>query len=426
MGAAQFVTSDEENIPRRSITFGTDDDGAHWQRLEPLDGLSLSLAGSLVVGSLERADEVTARLASGPLRWVMEPAPSCNEPTAAHLGREGALDGRRWIGWQDMKAYEGRDLRTRDCPDGTLAEEPTLWETDLTGRRAARRRAVFRECSGPGPVGASPRGGIVVATCFVKATQESLVLASRHDGEAFREEAQLHGMSGSELPGLVPSRVRVASDGAVAVLGATLSSDSPGRSDHWVLGTPNGRYTEVTMENADSGLTVRDVAFTSRGIVAIAGIDKSRTSELRVSSNGGRTWTRPQGVPSDLDLSAVAGERDDVAVFGYRPHKWLVGGPPDPPEYPEGPLATVVLISSDGGTTWHEEDAPQERNGTLASQAISLFGRRGLALTSEGIFETTDAAHTWSRLVGSPSLRPLPFVCGRSGCRMSETLARVW
>ena len=431
--------------PEGLRSFATDDDGAHWQSLAPVGALwGVEVEGPNVVARVDHRPNV--RLARGPLRWVFDPPPrdagASEEPSGPSLkDSSGIVAGLQWLAWQELErddpglGHSGGLGHPHAARKGG-ADEPTLWETDLEGSAPARRLAIFPECSTPGPLGASPDGSIVAATCLSKATGEALLFVRRGPDAAFRQEAALHGVN---LPPALerdppPWGVRVGSDGAVAVLGATLHADSPDRWSRWVLGTPSGGYAEMAIGTDVAAVSVRGVAFTSQGVVVIGGFGARRTSEVRVSRNGGRSWRAPEGVPEGLDLRALAGDGHDLAAVGYRAARWTVGS--EGSEAPEGPTSMVVLVSSDGGATWREreraEDVRQRLTGEIGH--LSMFGRRGLAVTSDGVFETTDAAGRWTPLVGSPyvgSRSPFgsghdPFVCGEDACRVSERLARIW
>ena len=360
------------------LSFGTDDEGESWARLAPAGGLEpLSIEDSAIRGGWTRDLRDPLYLATKPLRWVPDTrrargdrqGASADGPSLDLDEERGTLAGTRWLVWQRGRDDQGiglgdlGDLGRHKTEPGGLASAPTLWEEDLTGSHGPRQLASFPDCAPHPAVGASPDGSILVVACGAANPAEqgpegryyphALAFRSIDGGRTFNEEAQLHSSS-FYLPALEvqpPCLVRVGPDGTTAILGASTAGERCFNCA--VFGGPTGYY-DIEDDKVDDSVVVHDVAFTSTGSIFLAGHGNLRTSILRYAKNNGDPWQDATGVPPGLDLLRVSATGEYAAVLAYRSASWVSGS--EAAESPEGPQTQLLLISTDGGANWREQE----------------------------------------------------------------------
>jgi IPT/TIG domain/Sortilin, neurotensin receptor 3, len=119
------------------------------------------------------------------------------------------------------------------------------------------------------------------------------------------------------------------------------------------------------------------------------------------TTNGGTSWTPLTDAQKTLSMGAIAVARSNPNV--------IYAGTGEANNSLDSNYGRGILISSDGGTTWHlstaggafdrlttAQIAVDPTNPQIAYVAMADFGYNGLCCTNTGIWKTTDQGVTWT------------------------------
>ncbi|TFH06484.1 MAG: hypothetical protein E4H09_00115 [Spirochaetales bacterium] len=137
-----------------------------------------------------------------------------------------------------------------------------------------------------------------------------------------------------------------------------------------------------------------------------------RTHELRISTDGGRSWGVPSGLPVRVLPANTAGTPlpvTAVAVHGSTPADL------------QGPLVLAAIgsrlfASTDEGSSWTEVDLADVTNPSSYITAVAIDpqdrGHWVIGTSYDGIYRSTDAGASWRDLTAGRGVTPLRLGAG--------------